>query len=160
MRTKLIFGAFVAILITVIGITIWTLRQQGAQLVREADRFNVPVIEKVIPLLSSWDYETLEPYLHKKFTKALPKEEMQKELDQLSILGNVRAYRYIRHVNHARYKHWLYGYCAVNKYSVSTAFEKGKGVVVLNLNHCYEKVKVTFFKIHSNALPTRPPALQ
>lgn len=160
MKTKIILGATVIILVSIVGATVWNLRQEGMQLVREADRFNVPVVEEVIPLLSDWSYETLEPYLHKKFTKALPEEELQKELDQLSILGKVRAYRYIRHVAHARYKHWLYGYCAVNKYSVSTAFEKGKGVVVINLNHCYEKVKISFFKIHSDALPTDSPALQ
>lgn len=136
------------------------LRRAGPELVREADRFNVPVIDKAIFQLSNWDYQSLKPFLSEKFVTSLPKGEFQKELDELSILGKVESIRIHRHVNHARYAHWLYGQCAVNKYSVSTNFSKGRGVVIFNLNHCYKKAEITSFQVHSKVLPAKSPALQ
>ena len=135
------------------------LRQEGAELVREADRFNIPVVKKMMNELSSWNYKKLKPYLNKSFETVFPDEEFQKELDNLSILGKVKKIKHIRHAGHKRYKKWLYTVCAVNKYSVSTEFEKGKGNVVIDLNHCHEKVEVTFFQVHSKALP-EPTAVQ
>ena len=32
-------------------------------------------------------------------------------------------------------------------------FPSGRGNVVIDLNHCHEKVEVTFFQVHSKALP-------
>jgi len=129
------------------------LRAEGAELVREADRFNMPVVNQMMAELSAWDYENLKPYLDEGFMEIFPDEEFQKELDDLSILGDVKNIRHIRHAGHKRYENWLYTLCAVNKYSVSTDFEKGRGNVVFDLNHCHEKVEVTFFQVYSKALP-------
>lgn len=135
------------------GIIVGKLRSEGAELIREADRFNVPVVKQVMSELSKWDYVSLTPYLNKKFTILFTKEEFQKELDNLSVLGDVKKIKHIRHAGHKRYKNWLFSICAVNKYSVSTVFEKGNGTVVIDLNHCYKRVKVTFFQVHSKLLP-------
>lgn len=159
MKTKAIIGLILTVLVLFAGAA-WALRQIATERIREADRFNVPVIELVMSQLSSWKYDALEPYLGKKFIKAFAREEFQQELDELSILGKIVSYQHIRHVNHSRYKHWLYGQCAANKYSVSTKFEKDKGIVIFNLNHCFEDVEVTFFRVHSKALLTKSPALQ
>jgi len=137
------------------GLVVGKMRSEGAELVREADRFSVPVVKQVMTVLQKWDYESLLPYMNKSFKKTFSKQEFQKELDNLSILGDVKAIKYIRHSGHKRYKHWLFHSCAVNKYSVSTIFEKGKGTVVMDLNHCYKKVKVTFFQVHSKVLPVK-----
>lgn len=141
-----------SVLITA-GIIVGKLRSEGAELIREADRFNVPVVKQLMSELSKWDYESLTPYLNKKFTILFTKEEFQKELDNLSVLGEVKKIKHIRHAGHKRYKNWLFSICAVNKYSVSTVFEKGNGTVVIDLNHCYKRVKVTFFQVHSKLLP-------
>ena len=141
------------IVLGVAGAGVLQLRQEGAELVREADRFNVPVVKKMMAELSSWDVNKLKPYLNESFAEVFPDEEFQKELDKLSILGKALKIRHIRHAGHKRYKNWLYTACAVNKYSVSTNFEKAKGTVVFDVNHCHKKAEVTFFQVHSNALP-------
>jgi hypothetical protein len=159
MKTKLL----IFLLVLVIGALIVAavqFRAVNAELLREADRFNVPVLDKALFALSDWDYQTLKPHLSKKFLKSFTEEEFQKELDEMSILGKVESIRIRRHVNHSKYKHWLYGECAVNKYSVSTNFAKGRGVVIMNLNHCYKKAEVTFLQVYSKVLPVKSPALQ
>ena len=133
------------------------IRQQGAELVREADRFNVPVIQDLMTNLSSWKYKNIQSYLNKNFIKSLSEDEFQKELDNLSALGEVKKLKHIRHVRHGRYDHWLFSSCAVNKYSVSTDFENDSAVVVINLNQCYEKVSVTNFQIHSKLISRKNP---
>ena len=135
------------------------LRQEGAELVREADRFNLPVVNNMMNELSTWNYKNLKPYVDKNFIKIFPDEEFQKELDNLSVLGEVKQINYIRHAGHQRYKKWLYTVCAVNKYSVSTVFENGKGNVVFDVNHCYKNAEVIFFQVHSKDLP-EPNAAQ
>jgi len=40
--------------------------------------------------LSSWNYNDLKPYLNKSFSEVFPDQEFQKELDALSILGEVK----------------------------------------------------------------------
>lgn len=135
------------------------LRAEGAELVREADRFNIPIVNKMMVGLSAWDYKDLKPYLDEGFMKIFPDEEFQKELDNLSILGEVKKVKHIRHAGHKRYKNWLYTVCAVNKYSVSTEFEKGNGNVVFDVNHCHKNVEVTYFQVHSKELPMPSAAL-
>ncbi len=159
MKSKLIILSCILLLALIIAAGS-VLRNVNAELLREADRYNVPIIDKAIFKLSDWNYKALKPLLSKKFIQALSEEDFQKELDELSVLGNVESIRIRRHVNHARYKHWLYGECAVNKYSVSTNFTKGRGVVIFNLNHCYKSAEISFFQIHSKALPVKSPALQ
>lgn len=149
----------VFVVLGIAGAGVVQLRQEGAELVREADRFNIPVVKKMMAALSTWDYKNLKPYLDKNFTKIFPDKEFQKELDKLSILGKVKKIKYIRHAGHKRYKNWLYSACAVNKYSVSTEFENGKGNVVFDVNHCYKNAEVTFFQVHSKTLP-EPNAVQ
>lgn len=160
MNTKVIVTTVISLLAVLAGGAVWVLQHASAERIREADRFNVPVIEQMMSELSNWSYDDLQPYLEKNFIQALPKEEFQSELNALSILGQILSFQAPLHVTHLPYKHWLYGQCAVNKYSVSTKFEKGKGVVIFKLNHCFENVKVTFFQVHSDALPTISPALQ
>ena len=149
----IIFLLLVLAVLGVAGAAVMQLRQEGAELIREADRFNVPVVKKMMNELSSWDYKKLKPYLNESFETVFPDREFQKELDYLSVLGEVKKIRHIRHAGHKRYKHWLYSSCAVNKYSVSTKFENGKGTVVFDVNHCHEKAEVTFFQVHSKVLP-------
>ena len=160
MKTKIIIGVVIGVFVLIAVGAAWALQEINAERIREADRFNVPVIEQLMPQLSNWNYDDLKPYLGKKFIQALPREEFQKELDALSILGKMLSFQAPRHVSHTRYKHWLYGQCAINKYSVSTKFAKDKGVVIFKLNHCLENTEVTFFQVHSKALPTNSPALQ
>ena len=152
MKIKVIFFIVLLLFFVAIVLVIGKFRNEGAELVREADRFNVPVVKSVMSELSKWNYESLTPHLSKEFTKIFTAEEFQKELDNLSILGEVKKIKYIRHAGHKRYKNWLFSSCAVNKYSVSTEFEKGNGTVVMDLNHCYRRVKVTFFQVHSKIL--------
>ena len=159
MKSNAVIGLISILLALLVGAA-WSIQQQGVERLREADRFNVPVIEQVMAQLSNWKYGSIKPYLGEKFIQSLTQEEFQNELDGLSLLGKIRSSAAPRHVSHARYKHWLYGECAINKYSVSTKFDKGKGVVIFKLNHCYKNVEVTFFQVHSRALPTRLPALQ
>ena len=153
MKIKITLLVIVLIILIGLGVVVGKFRSQGAELIREADRFNVPVVKQFMADLSAWDYETLTPYLNKRFLEIFTKEEFQKELDSLSVLGKVKKIKYIRHAEHKRYKNWLFSKCAVNKYSVSTDFEKGSGTVVIDLNHCYQRVKVTFFRVHSKSLP-------
>ena len=153
---KIILIIITLVILMMAGLVIVKARSEGAELVREADRFNIPVVKQVMSVLPKWNYESLLPYMNKSFSKVFSKEEFQKELDNLSILGDVKAIKHIRHSGHKRYKHWLFHSCAVNKYSVSTVFEKGKGTVIIDLNHCYKKVKVTFFQVHSEVLPVKP----
>ncbi len=151
------------LVVAVLGVAaagVMQLRQEGAELVREADRFNVPVVKKMMSELSSWDYKKLKPYLNESFETVFPDQVFQKELDNLSILGKVKKIKHIRHAGHKRYKNWLYSACAVNKYSVSTDFENGKGTVVFDVNHCHKKAEVTFFQVHSKALPDPTTVLQ
>ena len=154
---KIVLTIIVLAILVIAGLVAGKTRSEGAEFVREADRFNVPVVKQVMSVLPKWDYESLLPYMNKSFSKVFSKEEFQKELDNLSILGDVKAIKHIRHSGHKRYKHWLFHSCAVNKYSVSALFEKGKGTVIMDLNHCYKKVKVTFFQVHSEILPVKPP---
>ncbi len=153
---KIILIIITLVILMMAGLVIVKARSEGAELVRESDRFNIPVVKQVMSVLPKWNYESLLPYMNKSFSKVFSKEEFQKELDNLSILGDVKAIKHIRHSGHKRYKHWLFHSCAVNKYSVSTVFEKGKGTVIMDLNHCYKKVKVTFFQVHSEVLPVKP----
>lgn len=153
MKIKIVLMIILLSVLIIAGIIVGKLRSEGAELIREADRFNVPVVKQVMSELSKWDYVSLTPYLNKKFTILFTKEEFQKELDNLSVLGDVKKIKHIRHAGHKRYKNWLFSICAVNKYSVSTVFEKGNGTVVIDLNHCYKRVKVTFFQVHSKLLP-------
>ncbi len=153
---KIILIIITLVILMMAGLVIVKARSEGAELVREADRFNIPVVKQVMLVLPKWNYESLLPYMNKSFSKVFSKEEFQKELDNLSILGDVKAIKHIRHSGHKRYKHWLFHSCAVNKYSVSTVFEKGKGTVIMDLNHCYKKVKVTFFQVHSEVLLVKP----
>lgn len=153
MKIKIVLMIILLSVLITAGIIVGKLRSEGAELIREADRFNVPVVKQVMSELSKWDYVSLTPYLNKKFTILFTKEEFQKELDNLSVLGEVKKIKHIRHAGHKRYKNWLFSICAVNKYSVSTVFEKGNGTVVIDLNHCYKRVKVTFFQVHSKLLP-------
>lgn len=153
MKIKIVLMIILLSVLITAGIIVGKLRSEGAELIREADRFNVPVVKQLMSELSKWDYESLTPYLNKKFTILFTKEEFQKELDNLSVLGEVKKIKHIRHAGHKRYKNWLFSICAVNKYSVSTVFEKGNGTVVIDLNHCYKRVKVTFFQVHSKLLP-------
>jgi hypothetical protein len=160
MITKLILGLLLVVLVLVLSV-IYMMRQAGPELAREADRFNIPVIEQAMGKLSSWDYNELSPYLSKSFIELLATDgEIQKDLDIISRLGRVLSYSGPRHVSFKRYDHWLYGECAVNRYTVSTKFEKGKGVVKFKLNHCYEKPKITFLQVVSRSLPSNSPALQ
>ena len=160
MINKLLIGLIVIVLALVLAV-ILTFRQIGPDRIREADRFNIPVMEKAMKQLSSWDYNDLKPYLGKNFIELLASDEnLQKDLDEISVLGKVRSFDVPRHVSHKRNKHWLYGQCAVNHYSVSTRFEKGKGSVKFKLNQCYENAEITFFQVVSKALPTKSPALQ
>lgn len=159
MKHKLFIGLIIVILLLLVAIII-PLRQAGTEKIREADRFSMPVIERVMNQLSSWNYRNLKPYLHKKFIRSLSEKEFQQELDGLSVLGKVIEFKNVRHVRHASYKHWLYGKCAVNKYSVPTQFEKGKGVIIFNVNHCFEEAKISFFQVHSKALPVKSPAFE
>lgn len=158
--TLIICLILVLIVLGVAGAGVAQLRQEGAELVREADRFNIPVVKKMMAELSNWDYIKLKPYLNKSFEEVFPDEEFQKELDNLSILGKVKNIKHIRHAGHKRYKNWLYTLCAVNKYSVSTEFEKGNGNVVFDINHCHKKAEVTFFQVHSKELPIPSAALE
>ena len=144
-------------MLMITGLVVGKTRSEGAELVREADKFNIPVVKQIMSVLPKWNYESLLPYMNKSFNKTFSKEEFQKELDNLSILGDVKAIKHIRHSGHKRYKHWLFHSCAVNKDLVSTLFEKGKGTVVMDLNQCYKKVKVTFFQVHSKVLPVKSP---
>ena len=153
MKIKFLLCVILLTILVTAGVMVAKLRSEGAELIREADRFNVPVIKQMMSELSKWDYDSLTPYLNKKFKKLFSKEEFQKELDNLSVLGEVKKIKHIRHAGHKRYKNWLFSNCAVNKYSVSTDFEQGSGTVVINLNHCYKRVKVTFFQVHSKHLP-------
>jgi|GEM_PF-5673358 len=159
MKIKILLSIVILIVVVFAITALIKLRAQGAELVREADRFNIPVVKQTMAELSAWDYKKLKPYLDDGFLELFPDQEFQKELDNLSILGDVKNIRHIRHAGHKRYKNWLYTVCAVNKYSVSTDFEKGRGNVVFDLNHCHEKVEVTFFQVHSKALPI-PDATQ
>ena len=152
MKLKIFISLTLISLLAVLIAGIFSIRQQGAELIREADRFNVPVIKEVMSKLSLWDYESVKPYLNKKFIKSLSQEEFQKELDNLSILGKVKKIKHIRHVSHSRYDPWLFSSCAINKYSVSTDFEKDSGVVIFKINQCYEKITITFFQVHSKLL--------
>lgn len=152
---KIIISIVVIAVFLMAGLLVTKVRSEGAELVREADRFNVPIVKEVMSELSEWNYERLMPYVNKGFIKVFSKQEFQKELDHLSVLGRVKNIKHIRHAGHKRYKHWLFSSCAVNKYSVSTEFEKGKGTVVFDLNQCHKKVKVTFFQVHSKSLPMR-----
>ena len=159
MKTIIVLLIVVLCAVAFAAYEVMKLRAEGAELVREADRFNIPVVNNMMNSLSTWDYKNIKPYLDENFMKLFPDEEFQKELDKLSILGEVKEIRHIRHAGHKRYKNWMYTTCAVNKYSVSTEFEKGRGNVVIDLNHCYDKVDITFFQVHSKALP-EPTALQ
>ncbi len=152
---KIISIIIIFVMLMATGLVVGKMRSEGAKLVREADRFNIPVVKQVMSVLPKWNYESLLPYMNKSFKKTFSKEEFQKELNNLSILGDVKEIKHIRHAGHKRYKHWLFHSCAVNKYSVSTVFERGKGTVVMDLNHCYKKVKVTFFQVHSEVLPVK-----
>jgi len=159
MKNKIFISLVVVVLILVLAAII-TLRQISPERVREADRFNIPVIENAMNQLSSWDYNDLKPYLSKRFIELLATEAFQKELDEISVLGKVVSIDTPRHVSHKSYNHWLFGKCAVNRYTVSTRFEKGKGSVNFKLNHCYEKVEIVFMQVFSRNLPTKSPALQ
>ncbi len=159
-KSKLFFGIFICLILLLIGGGVWSFQQIGKERLREADRFNVPLLKTFLSKLSSWSYVDIKPYLSKKFITAFEEGEFQKELDRLSILGKVISFKHIRHVSHTPYKHLLFGECAVNKYSVSTQFENGKGVVIMSFNHCFKNVEVTFFQVHSKALPIKAPALQ
>ena len=160
MKIKILLSIIVLSTIVFAVTEIIKLRAEGAELVREADRFNIPVVKKMMAELSAWEYTRLKPYLNNSFTEVFSDEEFQKELDNMSILGKVKKIKYIRHADHKRYKNWLYSACAVNKYSVSTEFENGNGNVVFDLNHCHEKAEITFFQVHSKALSVSNAALQ
>jgi len=156
--TILILGILGALIFA--GIKVLELRAEGAEFIREADRFNIPVVKNLVSELSSWKYEDLKPHLDDGFLKIFTQKEFQKELDRLSVLGKVKKIKYIRHAGHKRYKNWQYTTCAVNKYSASTDFDNGKGTVVIDLNHCHKNVEVTFFQVHSKAIPIPKTALQ
>lgn len=160
MITKLLVGVLVVVLALVLTV-IFMMRQTGPEKARDADYYNIPVIEQAMSKLSSWDYNELSPYLGKKFIELLATDEgIQKDLNTIGRLGNVLSYGAPRHVSYQSYDHWLYGKCAVNRYTVSTKFEKGKGVVKFKLNHCYERPKITFLQVVSRALPSNSPAFQ
>jgi len=160
MLSKILIGLIVVFLALVLAL-IFMMRQAGPEKAREADRYNIPVIEAAMNNLSNWDYNDLKPYLSKHFVELLASDEnLQQDLDEISILGKVLSFNTPRHVSHKRYDHWLYGKCAVNLYSVSTKFEKGKGSVKFKLNHCFENAEITFFQVVSRSLPTKSPALQ
>lgn len=161
---KVLLAIVLTIIIAVLAVAaagVFQLRKEGPQLAREADRFNIPVIEQATNKLSSWNYDDLKPYLGKKFIELLATDkELQQDLDTISVLGKVVSFRNPRHVSHKKYDHWLYGNCAVNRYSVSVRFEKGKGVVKYKLNHCYKNPKITFLQVVSKELPSNSPAFQ
>lgn len=159
MKNRIFIGSIVVVLMVVLA-AILMLRQISPGKIREADRFNIPVVESAMKQLSSWDYNDLKPYLSKRFIELLAAESFQKDLDEISILGKVVSFDTPRHVSHKSYNHWLFGKCAVNRYTVSTKFEKGKGSVNFKLNHCYEKVEIVFMQVFSRNLPTKSPALQ
>ena len=160
MITKLLIGVLLVVFALALTIVL-LMRQAGPEKARDADYYNIPVIEQAMNRLSSWDYGQLSPYLGKHFIELLAtNEDLQKDLDTIGRLGNVLSFDTPRHVSYKSYDHWLYGKCAVNRYSVSTRFEKGKGVVKLKLNHCFERPKITFLQVVSRALPSNSPALQ
>jgi len=160
MKANIVIGLILAILAVVVA-AVWYLQHLSPERIREADRFNIPVIEKAMGQLSSWNYNDLKPYLSKSFVELLATDDdLQKDLDVISVLGKVISFDTPRHVNHKSYDHWLFGKCAVNLYSVSTKFEKGKGSVKFKLNHCFENAEITFFQVVSRSLPTKSPALQ
>ncbi len=160
MSSKLFIG-LVIVIFAVLSTAIFKMRQAGPEIVRDADQFNIPVIEQAMSKLSSWDFKDLEPFLGERFLELLATDEnLQKDLDEISILGDVISFSTPRHVSHKSYDHWLYGKCAVNRYSVSTKFEKGKGSIKFKLNHCYEDVEIIFMQVVSRHLPTKSPALQ
>lgn len=160
MFKKILIGLIVLVLACVFAV-VFAMRQVGPEKMREADRYNIPVIEAAMNNLSNWDYNDLAPYLSKHFIKLLANDEnLQNDLDEISFLGKVINYRTPRHVSHKSYDHWLYGKCAVNRYTVSAQFEKGRGSVNFKLNHCFERPKITFMQVASRSLPTKSPALE
>ena len=159
MKSKLFIGIFIALISIAITISLMV-RRDSIEKVREADRFNIPVIEKAMANLSSWNFNDLSPHLSKHFYKLLKNdEELQKDFEEISVLGKVISFSTPRHVSHQVYDHWFFGKCAVNRYSVSTKFENGKGSINFKLNQCNEKVEIVFLQAVSRSLPTRSPAL-
>ena len=75
MKTKIIIGVVIGVFVLIAVGAAWALQEINAERIREADRFNVPVIEQLMPQLPNWNYDDLKPYLGKKFIQALPREE-------------------------------------------------------------------------------------
>jgi len=54
-------------LLAVVIFIVANIRQQGEVLIREADRFNVPVIQGLMTNISSWKFEDIQSYLNKNY---------------------------------------------------------------------------------------------
>ena len=68
--------------------------------------------------LSEWKFDKIKPFLTTNYIDSLTPEEWQSELDDLSILGELKSFARPGFVNHVPYKKYYICESAVDLYTV------------------------------------------
>ena len=159
-KSKIIIALIALILLAASGSVLAMYLQHCKQELREVDRYAQPYIIQVMEALSTWQYATIEPLLTDQYKAVFSPEEWQKELQQLSVLGELRSFGRPQFVKYATFKKYWVCESAIDVYSVSTEYEHANAVVVFQfLNEC-GKLSVNTFKVTSSILKQTPDYLE
>lgn len=140
--------SFLIIVIIFLGISRFALSTICTERLSEADYFIGPYISELLEVTSQWDYEQLKPHMTEGFKQILTEDEFIKELDKLSNLGKLLSHDKPRLVKHKRFKNIFFGRKAINVFTVSAEYEKGRASVVFQIVDTCGTGKLNFITVN------------
>ena len=119
---------------------------------REVDRYAQPYIIEIMQVLSTWDYEKLEPYLDSEYKNSLSLEDWNVVLEELKPLGELLSFARPSFVSHSPYKKFLVCESAIEFYSIPSEYEHANAVVRFLLDNNCGKLKIKNIAVTSEYL--------
>ena len=151
-RKLLISTVSILIILTACGLAVAKYIHDCQHRLEEVDRYAVPFIVEVMKRTTTWKLDDLEPFMSDKYIGAFPREEWQKELDKLSVLGSLYSFGRPRFISHQPYTKYFICKSALDVYSIETEYENENAVVILKFNNKCGDLELTDIKVNSPLL--------
>ena len=159
-KSKLFIALFLIVLLAASASALAMYVQNCKQVLREVDRYAQPFIIEVMEAIGTWQYPTIKPFLSEKYLALLTQEEWEKELQELSVLGDLRSFGRPRFVSHTPFTKYAVCESAIDVYSVAAEYEHANAVVRLHFNNSCGDLEVSTFIVTSAALKKKPEYLK
>ncbi len=140
-------GVFVAILVLLIGVAVWTGYQSA-----DYETTAVPYIEEAIPRISSWDPVTIKSYMSPEVMAEIPEEqflETTKAFTKLGDLESVGKPEFTKIMSNATITE---GSGTLVTYVVPVKYSNGDATITIILKDLGESFEIYNLNINSMAL--------